>query len=125
VNTIHFSAAQFAGAREDELLHQVEEHKYLANETIPYEISLEEAFDSWNMLVYSPLSEAIQATGLDRSFPAVGKGELTLWVGHHWHFMKKGGTVEVTAQEAVLDFGARYAHNTMTRFGFLLKKLSA
>jgi len=125
VNTIHFSPAEFAGARHEELLHHVEEHKYLANQTIPYEISLEEAFESWNLLVYGPLSEAIADAGLAHAFPEAGKGELFLWVSRHWHYMKKGGTVEVSVQEAVLDFGVRYAHDAVTRFGFFLKQVAA
>ena len=125
MNTIHFSPAEFAGARHEELLRHVEEHKYLANQSIPYEISLEEAFESWSLLVHAPLSEAIEAEGLDRAFPEAGKGELFLWVSRHWHFMKKAGTVEVTAQEAVLDFGTRFAHDAITRFGFFLKKVAA
>ena len=125
MNTIHFSPAEFAGARHEELLRHIEEHKYLANQTIPYEISLEEAFESWNLLVYGPLAEAIDAAGLAHAFPEAGKGELFLWVSHHWHFMKKGGTVEVAAQEAVLDFGVRFAHDAVTRFGFFLKQVAA
>jgi hypothetical protein len=125
VNTIHFTSAQFSGASEDELLHQVEEHKYLANQTIPYEITMDEAFDSWSLLVYTPTLEAIEAAGLDDAFPGVPKGELTLWVINHWHFMKKGDTVNVSVEEAVLDYGARFAHAAVTRFGFFLKKLAA
>lgn len=125
MNTIHFSAAQFAGAREEELLHHIEEHKYLANQAIPYEISLEEAFESWLLLVHGPLSEAIADEGLEHAFAHVGKGELFLWVSRHWHFMKKNDTVAVSAREAVLDFGTRYASDAVTRFGFFLKKVAA
>jgi hypothetical protein len=122
MNTLYFSPAQFAGARHEELLHHVEEHKYLANQTIPYEISLEEAFDSWMMLVHGPLSEAIEAEGLDRAFPEVGRGELFLWVSRHWHHMKTKSQGEVGAREAVLDFGTRFATDAVTRFGFFLKR---
>jgi len=38
--------------------------------------------------------------------------------------MKKGGTVEVSVEEAVLDFGTRFAHDAVTRFGFFLKKIA-
>ncbi len=124
MNTIHFSPAEFAGAREEELLHHIEEHKYLANQTIPYEISLEEAFDSWSLLVHAPLSEAIEDEGLNRAFPETGKGELFLWVSRHWHYMKNGRT-EVSVNEAVLDFGSRFAHDAITRFAFFLKKVTA
>jgi hypothetical protein len=125
MNTIFFSPVEFAGAGEEELLHQIEEHKYLANQTIPFEISMEEAYESWSLLVHAPLSEAIETEGLDKAFPEVAKGELYLWVSRHWYFMKKNGTVEVTAREAVLDFGARFADNALNRFGFFLKKVAA
>lgn len=125
MNTIHFSPADFAGAREEELLRHVEEHKYLANQSIPYEITLEEAYDSWLQLVHAPLAIAIESSGLDRAFSEVPKGELFLWVSRHWHYMKKGGTVDVSAQEAVLDFGTRFASDAITRFSFFLKKVAA
>ena len=125
MNTLTFNPVEFAGASEAELLHQIEEHKYLANQTIPFEISLEDAYDSWNLLVHGPLSEAIAEEGLERAFPGVAKGELYLWVSRHWHYMKKNGQAETTANEAVLDFGAKFGHGTLTRFGFLLKKLAA
>ncbi len=79
MNTIHFNPVEFAGAGEDELLHQIEEHKYLANQTIPFEISMEEAYESWSLLVHEPLARAIEAEGLDKAFPEVAKGELYLW----------------------------------------------
>lgn len=125
MNTIHFSPADFAGARHEELLRHIEEHKYLANQTIPYEISLEDAYDSWLQLVHAPVSNAIAETGLDKAFPEVGRGELFLWVTRHWHHMKKNGTVDVSALEAVLDFGTRFAGDAITRFAFFLKKVAA
>jgi len=125
MNTLHFSPVEFAGAGQEELLHQIEEHKYLTNQNIPFEISMEDAYESWNMLVYSPLSSAIEEEGLGHAFPETAKGELFLWVSRHWYFMKKGGTVEVSAREAVLDYGTRFAHGALTRFGFFMKRLAA
>lgn len=125
MNALHFSPAEFAGARHEELLRHIEEHKYLANQTIPYEISMEEAYESWSQLVHFPLSQAISDFGLDRAFPEVGKGELFLWVSRHWHHMKQAGAPDTTAVEAVLDFGSRYAHDAVTRFGFFLKRIAA
>jgi hypothetical protein len=125
LNTTVFDSAQFAGARTEDLLHHIEEHKYLANQTIPREITFEEALDSWHQLVYSPLSTAIVEFQLDKAFAEVGRGELFLWVSRHWHHMKRGGKVEVTPQDAVLDFGTRFGKDALSRFGFFLKKLAA
>lgn len=124
MNTLHFSPAQFAGARHEELLQHVEEHKYLANQTIPYEISLQEAFESWLLLVHGPVAETIEEEGLNRAFPEVGKGELFLWVSRHWHHMKQRNA-NVSVREAVLDFGTRFAADAVTRFGFFLKRAVA
>jgi hypothetical protein len=124
MNALYFSPAEFAGVRDEELLHDVLEHKYLINQTIPGEISVEDAYESWDLLVHAPLSEAIVESGLERAFPEAAKGELFRWVSDHWHFMKKGDTIDVSAQEAVLDFGSKYAHDAMTRFGFFLKKIA-
>jgi len=124
MNTLHFSPAQFAGARHEELLQHVEEHKYLANQTIPHEISLEEAFNSWLLLVHGPVAETIETEGLNRAFPQVGKGELFLWVSRHWHHMKQRNP-DVSVREAVLDFGTRFAADAVTRFGFFLKRAVA
>ncbi|MEI8094230.1 MAG: hypothetical protein WCG80_08470 [Spirochaetales bacterium] len=125
MNTVLFDPAEFAGARTEDLLHHVEEHKYLANQAIPREITFEEALDSWNQLVYSPLSSAINESQLAKAFPEVGRGELFLWVSRHWHYMKQAGEIDVMPHEAVLDFGTRFGHDALTRFGFFLKKLSA
>jgi hypothetical protein len=125
MNAIHFSPAVFAGARDEELLHNVEEHKYFINQTIPFEVSLDDAFESWNMLVSGPLTEAIAEAGLNHAFPEISKGELFLRVSRHWYFLKKGDTVEVTAKEAVLDYASRFAPNALTRFGYFLKKIAA
>lgn len=124
MDTLIFNPAQFAGARHEELLQHIEEHKYLANQAIPYEISLQDAYESWLMLVHGPLSEAIEADGLTKAFPAVGKGELFLWVSRHWHHMKQRNP-DVSIREAVLDFGTRFAADAVTRFGFFLKRTVA
>ena len=124
MNAIHFSP-EFAGARDEELLQNVEEHKYFINQTIPFEVSLKEAFESWSLLVATPLTEAIEEAGLERFFPQVTKGELFMKVSQHWYFLKKGDTVDVSAKEAVLDFGAKFAPHSLDRFGLFLKKVSA
>ena len=124
MNTIAFDPATFAGARTEDLMRHVEEHKYWANQSIPREITFEEALDSWNQLVYSPLASAIADYQLDKAFPEVGQGELFLWVSRHWHYMKQT-EVDVLPHEAVLDFGVRFGKDALSRFGFFLRKVSA
>lgn len=125
MNTPLFDPTEFAGAHTEDLLHHVEEHKYWTNQSIPHEITFEEALDSWNQLVYAPLSDAIRDFQLDLAFPEAGHGELYLWVSRHWHYMKQNLNREVLAREAVLDFGTRFGRDALSRFGFFLKGLRA
>jgi len=125
LNTHLFDPTEFAGAHTEDLLHHVEEHKYWTNQSIPHEITFEEALDSWNQLVYAPLSDAIRDFQLDLAFPEAGHGELYLWVSRHWHYMKQNLNREVLAREAVLDFGTRFGRDALSRFGFFLKGLRA
>ena len=122
MNALQFRSADFAGASAGELLECVQVHKYLINQSLPYEISLEDAFNSWNELVHEPLSQAIEVAGLVKEFPQTGEGELFLWVCRHWHFMKQESCTEVPASEAVLDFGKKFAHDSAARFSFAIQK---
>jgi hypothetical protein len=120
MNAVRFESAMFAGARDEELLHEVEEHKYFTNLAIPFEISLEEAFQSWVLLVAQPLREAMDLVNLDHSFPNIEPGQLFLQVSRHWYYKKVNGRSEVPALDAVLDFGRRFAPRTFDRARFIL-----
>ena len=123
MNALHFSSVEIAGARDEDLFHNIEEHKFFINQTIPFEVSMEEAFKSWSLLVQAPLSGAISKAGLDRFFPELSKGELFLQVSNHWYFLKEKDD-NLSAEEAVLSYGAKFAPDALTRFGFFLKKLA-
>ncbi|HTH14049.1 MAG TPA: hypothetical protein VMB23_06615 [Spirochaetia bacterium] len=120
MNAVHFDSAMFAGARGEELLHEVEEHKYFTNLAIPFEISLEEAFQSWVLLVAQPLGEAMDLVSLDQAFPGTEPGQLFLQVSRHWYYKKVNGRSELPALDAVLDFGRRFAPRTFDRARFIL-----
>jgi len=102
-------------------LHHVEEHKYLLNEKIPYEISLEQAVSSWHKNVYEPLSQAMDKYRLIKAFPGLPRGSLFLKVCAHWHNLKSSEGPSVSVEKAVCDFGARYAKNPLNRLMFKLK----
>lgn len=104
-----FKAETALDPLEAELKHHVEVHKYYINRYVPYELSMEEAFESWGRLVYGPITSAIDKERLDAKFPAIGEDELFLRVCRLWHEMKKGGKVSVAPREAVLEFAARSA----------------
>jgi len=114
---------QFFGLSESEIDHQVEEHKYFLNLSIPYEITMEEAFHSWSQNVFSPLMTAIEEQGLEIEFSDLGKDELFVKVSAHWYFLKKQEDINISAKKAVLSFGSLFAANEMTRLDFYTRKL--
>ena len=123
MNAIHFNTVELAGARDEDLLRNIEEHKFFINQTIPFEVSMEDAFNSWSLLVQTPLTDAIADAELDRAFPEITKGELFLRVSNHWYYLKEKNT-DITAQTAVLSYGTRFAPDSLTRFGYFLKNVA-
>ena len=123
MNALHFSSVEIAGVRDEDLLHNIEEHKFFINQTIPFEVSMEEAFKSWSLLVQTPLTDAITESGLNRAFPELSKGELFLQVSNHWYYLKEKDA-NVSAKEAVLSFGTKFGPDALTRFGYFLKNVA-
>ena len=112
---------QFFGLSESEINHQIEEHKYFLNLTIPYEISRQEAFDSWSANIFTPLMKAIEESGLENDFPELGEDELFIRVSEHWYFLKRDEDPNLSAERAVLSFGALHAADALSRAQYYLK----
>lgn len=106
---------------ERELFRHVNEHKYFVNQSLSRELTMEEAFESWSTNVYGPLSLSMDEEGLYAEFPDMNEDELFFKVNEHWHQMKDGGKIEVAPQQAVLDYGARFAPSPASRESFQLK----
>jgi hypothetical protein len=96
-----------------EVLQSIVDHKYLTNETIPFEIRMDQALFCWYENLYHPMMRAIDETGLAFAFPDATRGQLFLWVSRHWHFLKQDRGREVGFQEAVLSYGARFGSGVM------------
>lgn len=108
-----------------EVIQNVLDHKYLTNERIPFEITMDQALYSWHENVYYPIMQAMDEVGLPWSFPEVSRGELFLWVTRHWHFMKQEQDREVGFEEAVYDFGAKFGAGALDRLWYRVKRLVA
>ena len=112
---------QFFGLSESVLDHQIEEHKYLINLTVPHELTRQQAFDSWSANVFSPLIQAMEEQDLERDFPGLGQDELFLKVSEHWYFLKRDEDPNLSAERAVLSFGALHAEDAISRSEYYLK----
>jgi hypothetical protein len=112
-------------AEYEQVLAHIEEHKYLTNENIPYEISMREALFSWYENVYEPLMIAIDREAVLGAFPGKSRGDLFMWICHHWHLLKQDKNRDVGAEEAVRSFGAKFGNGALTRFIYKLKLTAA
>ena len=109
---------QFFGLSEAVIDHQIQEHKYFLNLSIPHEIPRHEAFDSWSKNVFSPLITAIEELGLERDFPSLGVDELFIKVSDHWYILKKEHDPLTSAERAVLSFGTLHSEDALSRVDY-------
>jgi hypothetical protein len=108
-----------------ELLQSIQDHKYLTNEGIPFEITMEQALFSWFENVFDPMTRMIDEEGLLWAFPGVPRGELFMWVTSHWHFLKQESGRDISFEEAVNSYGARFGAGVISRFYYRMKRLAA
>lgn len=108
-----------------EILQNILDHKYLTNERIPFEITMEQALFSWYENVYYPLMHAIEMEGLEWSFPDATRGELLLWVSRHWHFLKEERGPGTCAEEAVRSYGSQFGNGVFNRLLLRIRGLAA
>jgi len=108
-----------------EVLQNIEDHKYLTNEKIPFEISMDQALFSWYENVYHPVMQAIDQAGLRYAFPEATRGELFMWVTRHWHFLKMERGADLGVLEAAYSFGDQYGSGLLARLVNRVKALAA
>jgi hypothetical protein len=108
-----------------QVLQGIEAHKYLTNEKIPFEITMDDALFSWYENVYRPIDQAIERAGLVYDFPEATRAQLFLWVTNHWHFLKLETGREVSAEEAAFSYGSRFGSSVFHRFLNRVKLLVA
>jgi hypothetical protein len=108
-----------------EVLQSIQDHKYLTNEVIPFEITMDQALFSWYENVYFPINQVMEEEGLLSSFPDATRGELLLWVTRHWHFLKQEKGRDVTIKGAVYSFGTKYGKGAFNRFLCRMRRLAA
>jgi hypothetical protein len=108
-----------------ELLQNIQDHKYLTNEGIPFEITMEQALFSWFENVFDPMTRMIDEEGLLWAFPGISRGELFMRVTSHWNFLKQESGRDVGFEEAVNSYGARFGAGVISRFLYRIKRLAA
>ncbi len=104
-----------------EVLQSIQDHKYLINKEIPFEISMDEALFAWYENVYHPMTRAIDGEGLLWFFPGATRGELFLRVTRHWNFLKQEKGGEISINGAVHSFGTKFGKRAFNRLLYWMK----
>ena len=108
-----------------EVLQSIQDHKYLTNEGIPFEITMGQALFSWYENVYHPVTRVMDEEGLQWAFPGATRGELFLWVTRHWHFLKQEQGRDISVEEAVHSYGLKFGVGLFNRLLYRIRMLAA
>lgn len=91
----------------DVLLNQIEVHKYLINQDIPWVITLDDAIFSWLENVYHPIMQIINLWSVRSAFNDKSDAELFFAISDHWYFLLAQDE-KISARSAAIDYAARY-----------------
>lgn len=100
------------------LLNHIEVHRYYLGQQYQRDFSLLESAASWHDLVYVPLQQVLESSGLRREFPKRSPAELYLWLTYHREQWRCRGEYENDAAvaSALLErFSERPGHSLLKR----------
>ena len=86
---------------------QIEVHKYLINQSIPWVISWDDAAFSWVENVFHPIMQVVEHWEVQAAFPAKSKDELFFDISNHWYYLLEKNP-NTSAHYAAIDFAATY-----------------
>lgn len=91
-------------------------HKYFLDRERRADTDWREAAASWNVNVFEPLREAVEAAEVRSLFPGRKPEELIVEVSDHWHFLKQERP-DVSPREAAESFARSYGSRAARLFG--------
>lgn len=86
---------------------QIEVHKYLINQVIPWTITWYDAAFSWLENVFHPIMQVLMRWDVRSAFAHTKIDDLFFAVSDHWYYLLEKNP-DVTAQFAALDYAATY-----------------
>lgn len=86
---------------------QIEVHKYLINQNIPWTITWDDAAFSWVENVFRPIMQVINRWEVRSAFSELSTSELYFDISNHWYYMLEHDS-DVSAQLAAIDYAATY-----------------
>lgn len=91
------------------LSNQIEVHKYLINQRIPWVINWEDAVFSWVENVFHPIMQVIDRWEVRLAFTDKTESELFFDISNHWYYLLENNP-RISAHDAATDYAATYGH---------------
>ncbi|MDD3823798.1 MAG: hypothetical protein WCY74_08225 [Sphaerochaetaceae bacterium] len=86
---------------------QIEVHKYLINQSIPWTITWDDAAFSWLENVYLPIMQVINKWEVRDAFAHKTLAQLFFDVSNHWYYLLEKHP-RISADYAAMDYAATY-----------------
>ena len=101
------TGAVFTEADYQALSDQIEVHKYLINQNIPWTITWDDAAFSWLENVYQPIMQVVDRWEIRSAFNNLDRARIFFDISDHWYYlMQKDPTTP--ASLAAVDYAAKY-----------------
>ncbi len=98
------------------LLEHIEVHRYYLGLQLGYEPSMSEAAASWYDNVYTPVIEAIEESGVLKSFPQRTEADLYIWVAYHRERLKERYGEMPPDRDVAVRLAERFSGRPIERF---------
>lgn len=109
----------FTEADYQALSDQIEVHKYLINQSIPWVISWDDAAFSWTENVFHPIMLVINRWEVRLAFPDKTESELYFDISNHWYYLLEKNP-QISAFYAAVEFAATYGKGLGKLFSKIL-----
>jgi len=117
MHEIYFTAP----GRYAEMLNHIYVHKYYLNQDKDYELSLEEAAESWYRNYYLPVIRVLKEEDVLSYFPGRTPADMYMWIVKHWDELKEKYGDNLTLNEAARDYTRKFGAGWWKRFFEMLK----
>jgi hypothetical protein len=101
------TGAVFTEADYQALSDQIEVHKYLINQNIPWTITWDDAAFSWLENVYQPIMQVVDHWEIRSAFNKHDRARIFFDISDHWYFLMEKNP-STPASLAAVDYAAKY-----------------
>ena len=106
----------------EKLLEHIQVHRWFLGEERGSSVDWSDAVESWYDRVYSPLIEAVHASGVLGDFPGRSPADLYVWLIEHRWYQEQAGSLEPDApmHAVAREYAAAYSPRLLRRLARLL-----